>query len=128
MPPSDRSYQSSHEWAKLEDGLVTVGITDIAVERLSDLVFVDLPANGKTITQGEVFGEVESVKAVSELLSPVSGTVRAVNESVADQLDLLAKDPFGAGWLIKIEPDGDGGMDKLLNAEDYAKAAAEETH
>lgn len=128
MAPSDRRYHASHEWAKEENGVVTVGITDVAVARLSDLVFVDLPATGKVVAQGDVFGEIESVKAVSELLSPVSGEIVDVNAGLADELDTLASDPFEAGWMIKIRVEGDGGMGSLLDAEAYEQHAAADEH
>ncbi|MEZ5989918.1 MAG: glycine cleavage system protein GcvH [Planctomycetota bacterium] len=128
MSAKDCKYLESHEWARRDGDLVVVGITDVAVEQLSDLVFVDLPNPGVLVTQGEAFGEIESVKAVSELLSPVTGEVVEVNEELADDLDRLAKSPFEDGWMIKVRPDGDGGWSELLSAEDYAKVAAEGGH
>ena len=124
--PNDRKYQESHEWALEQDGLVVIGITAVAVERLSDLVFVDLPAVGKAVEKGAVFGEIESVKAVSDLISPVSGDVVEVHDSLADELDTLAQDPYGAGWMIKIKPAEGSTLDGLLDAEAYDKHAAEE--
>ena len=125
--PSDRRYHSSHEWAKEEDGCIVIGITDIAIQHLSDLVFVDLPELGLEIAKGEPFGEIESVKAVSDLLSPVSGNVVEVNEDIADQLETLAEDPYQNGWLIKVKPGADSGFDALLDHAAYdAHAASEE--
>ena len=103
MRPNDRKYLKSHEWCKVEDGVAAVGITDFAVEHLSDLVFLDLPARGSTVTAGEPFGEIESVKAVSDMYSPVTGTVVDVNETLVENLDELAADPFDSGWMIKVE-------------------------
>lgn len=128
MAPSDRRYQPTHEWAKQEDGQVTVGITDIAVQLLSDLVYVDLPETGRKVEQGDVFGEIESVKAVSELIAPVRGEITAVNVDLPDQLDTLARDPYGAGWLVKIQVDGDGGLAALMDAATYERHAAAEEH
>ncbi len=129
MAPSDRRYLASHEWAKREeDGTILVGITDFAIQHLSDLVFLDLPSTGSKVEQGAPFGEIESVKAVSELLSPVGGEVVEVNEDLADDLDTLASSPFEKGWMIRVRPEGDGGWDSLLEASAYEKAAAEERH
>ncbi len=124
--PSDTRYLASHEWARKDGDAVLVGITDVAVKHLSDLVFIDLPDSGTAVEQGQAFGEIESVKAVSELLSPVTGTIVAVNDGLVDNLGELADDPFGAGWMLRIEPNGDGGFESLLTAEAYEKVAAEE--
>jgi glycine cleavage system H protein len=127
MPaPTDRKYAKSHEWALEENGMITVGLTDVAIAHLSDLVFVELPAVGKEVTQGEAFGEIESVKAVSDLVSPVTGVVEEVHEEISDQLDVLSEDPFGKGWMIKVRPTGDSGMDALLDAAAYDQHAASE--
>jgi glycine cleavage system H protein len=126
MAPADRKYLKSHEWAKKnEDGSISVGITDVAVEHLSDLVFLDLPELGKVVEKEQPFGEIESVKAVSELLAPVSGEVINVNEDLADNLDQLAGSPFEEGWMIKIKPKNETQFDQLLSAEDYDKVAQE---
>ena len=124
--PSDRKYLASHEWAKDQDGEIIVGITDVAVELLSDLVYIDLPPVGKKVTQGEVFGEIESVKAVSDLVAPVNGEVTASNEDLADHLDDLAQDPFDKGWMIRIKPDGEASLDALMDAAAYVEHAAVE--
>ncbi|MHC5021021.1 MAG: glycine cleavage system protein GcvH [Planctomycetota bacterium] len=94
----------SHEWAKKDGDVFLIGITAHAVEQLGDLTFIDLPAEGDEVSKGEQWGEIESVKAVSELNAPVGGKVVAVNEGLADDLAPVASDPFGAGWMIKIEP------------------------
>ncbi|PIE22167.1 MAG: glycine cleavage system protein H [Planctomycetota bacterium] len=117
--PSDRKYLTSHEWALEADGLITIGITDVAIAHLSDLVFVDLPAPGKELVQGEPFGEIESVKAVSDLMSPVNGVVEEVHEEISDELDILASDPFDKGWIIKVRPSDNSGMAQLLDADAY---------
>lgn len=102
MRPSDRSYADSHEWAKLNGDVVLIGITDFAVEQLGELVYLDLPKAGRALRKGESFGEVESVKAVSDLYSPVDGEIVDVNAALADSLETLQTDPFGAGWLLKL--------------------------
>ena len=120
MRPNDRKYAQSHEWCKIEGGVATVGITDFAVSHLSDLVFLDLPETGSTVTAGESFGEIESVKAVSDLYSPVSGDVVEVNSDLPDNLDTLNADAFEAGWMIKVKSSGE--------SPDLMDAAAYEEH
>ncbi len=101
--PNDIQYTTSHEWVKLEGDVATVGITDFAVEHLGDLVFVDLPDVGQEVEMGAGAAEVESVKAVGEVMSPVGGEVVEVNEDLADDQAPLASDPYGAGWLFKVK-------------------------
>ena len=103
MRPNDRSYLKSHEWCKIENGIATIGITDFAVSHLSDLVFLDLPNKGGNVTIGESFGEIESVKAVSGLYSPVSGEIIEVNKDLTDNLEWLSSDPFAKAWMLKIK-------------------------
>ncbi len=119
-------YTKSHEWARKEDDLIVIGITDYAQQTLSDIVYVELPEEGDEITKGEAFGVVESVKAASDIYAPVSGEVVAVNEKLEDEPELVNSDPFGEGWLIKVRPDDAGEMDELLTPEDYEKVVAEE--
>jgi len=121
MRPRDRQYTATHEWAKSEADLVTVGITDFAVERLGDLTFLKLLKPSTTIGCDEPFGEIESVKAVAELYAPVAGTIVEVNEAAPDALDLVAQDPFEAGWLVRIRPSSPQRSAKLLSAEEYEK-------
>jgi glycine cleavage system H protein len=109
-------YTAEHEWVK-SDG--TVGITDFAQHELGDVVFVDLPSVGATVTAGKPFGSVESVKAVSDLFAPVNGTVAAVNEALSADPAAVNKDPYGAGWLIKINMANAGDLDKLMNDDAY---------
>ncbi|MCF0141210.1 MAG: glycine cleavage system protein GcvH [Mogibacterium sp.] len=109
-------YSQDHEWAKEEDGVVVVGITDYAQSELGDLVFVNLPEEGDEVVAGEAFGDVESVKAVSDVLSPVSGTVVAINEELLDSPQLINEDPYGA-WFIKVE--NAEGLDDLMDAAGY---------
>ena len=103
MRPNDRKFLKSHEWCKIENGVATIGITDYAVSHLSDLVFLDLPKKGASVTIGESFGEIESVKAVSSLYSPVSGEVIAVNKELPDHLEWLGEGPFTKAWMLKVK-------------------------
>ena len=117
--PTDLKYSKSHEWIKEEDGLTLVGISDFAQNALGDLVFVNLPQVGDDVTAGEAFGDVESVKAVSDLISPVTGVVCAVNEELEDSPENLNSDPYGA-WIIKVE--------EVTETEEMLDAAAYEAH
>lgn len=121
MPvPEDRRYSREHEWALPEpDGLVLVGITDFAQHELGDVVYVELPQPGDRVTQNAQMGEVESVKAVSELFSPVSGEVTAVNDEVKNAPELLNESPHEKGWLIRVKPDDPAELDTLLDAAAY---------
>lgn len=110
-------YSEEHEWVALEGTTATVGITDYAADALGDIVFVELPEVGASLTAGAVFGEVESVKSVSELFSPVTGTVVEVNAALADAPETINSDPFGEGWLVRVEIDTLG---PVLTAEEYA--------
>ena len=121
--PAEMKYSKDHEWMKEEDGVVVVGISDFAQDALGDVVFVNLPGEGDEVTAGEAFGDVESVKAVSDLVSPVSGTVCAVNEELLDEPEKLNKDPYGA-WLIKVENVSD--TSELLDAAAYEALCAQE--
>lgn len=127
--PEELLYAETHEWARVaeEDGqkVATIGISAFAVEQLTDLVFMELPAVGTLVeAQGE-FGEVESVKAVSPLYSPVAGEIVAVNEKLPEALELLGQDPFGAGWLIKVKVSDDSGLANLLDYAAYQKQCAD---
>ena len=120
-PPKDRRYTSSHEWALQEDGLIVVGITDYAVQELSDLVFIDLPVTGTNVTAGEHFGEIESVKAVSELSAPVSGSIVDVHSDLEDNLEPLVESPYEHGWIVKIDPSDPSEHRGLLSHVEYRK-------
>ena len=126
MAPSDRRYLESHEWAKKDGNVVTVGITAFAVEHLSDLTFLSLPAVGTQLQKGQRFGEIESVKAVSELFAPVGGKVTAVNQPLADDVASLSADPWNKGWMMKLEVASDAEWKSLLDAETYEKKCAQE--
>ena len=119
MRPDDRRYLKSHEWCKIEDGVATIGITDHAVENLSDLVFLDLPQPGTALSHSEPFGEIESVKAVSDLYSPVGGEVLEANQELPDDLDVLKSDPWDKGWMLKVKVSDESG--DLLDAAGYEK-------
>jgi glycine cleavage system H protein len=124
MRPNDRKYLKSHEWCKISNGIATLGITDYAVSHLSDLVFLDLPNKGSSVTMGTRFGEIESVKAVSDLYSPVSGEVIEVNKELPDNLDWLASSPFEKAWMIKVRVSAES-KDLLDQAAYDAHCAAE---
>ena len=121
--PTDLKYTKSHEWVKLENGIAVVGISDFAQDALGAVVFVNLPQVGDEVTAGEVFGDVESVKAVSDLICPVSGVVCAVNEELEDSPENLNADPYGA-WIIQVENITD--EEELLDAAAYEAFCAEE--
>ncbi|MGN8896446.1 glycine cleavage system protein GcvH [Flavonifractor sp. HCP28S3_F3] len=121
--PNELQYTRSHEWLLTEDGVATVGLTDFAQDALGDIVFVNLPQPGDEVNAGEAFGDVESVKAVSDVISPVSGVVMEVNEELVDNPALVNEDPYGA-WLIKVEQIT--GEEELLDAGAYEAHCAEE--
>ncbi len=127
--PGHLRYSETHEWTSLDGDVATVGITDFAVEQLQDLVFIELPKAGARVEKGKRFGEIESVKAVSDLVAPVSGEVTAVNEALDVDLGPLASDPFGAGWLVKVRvPDRESALAGLLDEAGYGKVTAEGGH
>ena len=121
--PAELKYSKSHEWIKTEDGITVVGITDFAQDALGDVVFINLPAEGDAVTAGESFGDVESVKAVSDIISPVTGEICEVNEALADAPETLNSDPYGA-WIIKVKDVT--GSEELLDAAAYEALCAEE--
>ena len=121
--PAEMKYSKDHEWMKEEDGVVGIGISDFAQDALGDVVFVNLPGEGDEVTAGEAFGDVESVKAVSDLVSPVTGTVCAVNEALLDEPEQLNKAPYDA-WLIKVKNVSD--TEELLDAVAYEAFCAQE--
>ena len=117
--PTDLRYLDSHEWARVDDGTARIGISDFAQDELGDVVFVDLPGEGEDVTAGEDFGVVESIKAVSDIYAPVSGTVTAVNDDLVDAPELINEAPYGDGWLVEVDLADDPGLDHLLSAEAY---------
>jgi glycine cleavage system H protein len=129
MKPEDLKYNPSHEWVGVaeENGqkIATIGITDFALQQLTDLVYMALPAVGKKVKSGQEFGEVESVKAVSPLYSPVDGEVIAVHSELADSLETLGDDPFGKGWMIKVKLDPGASLDGLMDYTAYRKQCSD---
>lgn len=118
--PNDRRYTKDHEWARSDEGHVVVGITDFAQDQLGDVVFVGLPEPGTEVQANQPLGEVESTKSVSDIYSPVSGKVTDKNAEVEQNPELINEDPYGRGWLVKIDPTGSG-LDDLMSAEDYER-------
>ena len=117
--PNDVKYTKEHEWIRQEGDVAYVGITDYAQEQLGDIVFVDIQTVGETLAADEVFGTIEVVKTISDLFLPVAGEVLEQNEALEEQPELVNKDPYGEGWLIKIKPAADADFDSLLDAEAY---------
>ena len=129
MRPDDRQYLPSHEWVKIDAQIATIGITDFAVNELcsgneGDLVYCDLPELGRLVGAGETFGEIESVKAVSDLNSPVAGEIIEVNPEIEDHLEILSDDPWDRGWLIKVKVSGESST-SLVDLAAYEKLVAE---
>ena len=119
MYPDDCQYTKEHEWVRLEDGIAVVGITDYAQDHLGDVVFVELPDVGTEVAQFEPFGVIDSVKASSELYSPLSGEVEAINDALTDQPELVNQAPYGEGWMIKVRPADLTELVQLLDAAGY---------
>ena len=117
--PTNVKYTNEHEWIRLEGDEAFVGITDYAQEQLGDIVFVDVTTEGETLEKGEVFGTIEVVKTVSDLFHPIGGEVLEINPELEEHPELVNKDPYGDGWLIKIKPTDTTEMDELLDAEAY---------
>jgi glycine cleavage system H protein len=127
--PAGLRYARTHEWARLEqDGTVTVGITDFAQEALGDVVFVEHPEIGRALEPSDEAGVVESVKAASDIYSPVAGTVVAVNEALEDAPEQVNQDPYGEGWFFRIEPADPAELDELMDPEAYARFCEAEQH
>jgi glycine cleavage system H protein len=121
--PTDRKYSKTHEWYLLEDDVVTMGITQFAADELSDLTFVELPEVGSKVSAGDTIGEVESVKATSEILTAVGGEVIAVNTELADHPELINDSAFEDGWMVKIRPASAEPLTELMDAGEYVKLA-----
>jgi len=117
--PEDCRYLDSHEWARRREGTVRVGISEFAQDELGDVVFVELPGEGDSLTRGEAFGVVESIKAVSDLYAPVSGTVVATNEDLRSAPELVNEEPYGDGWMLELDPDEGTTLDGLLSPGEY---------
>ena len=121
-------YAPTHEWALLEGNIATIGISKFAVDQLTDLIMIELPAVGTRVAPGKSFGEIESVKAVSDLYAPLAGEVVEVNKQVANNVSLLAEDPYDKGWLIKIKVDQPADTSGLMDLDTYESKVAEEGH
>lgn len=125
--PPDLRYTAEHEWGRLEsDGRITVGITDYAQDQLGDIVFLDLPDVGDGVTGGEPLGEIESTKSVSDIYSPVTGTVAEINLEARENPAVINQDPYGEGWMLRIAPDDPAEFEGLLTAQEYERSIAEE--
>lgn len=123
--PEELKYTSEHEWIRVEGEVAYIGITEHAQNQLGDIVFVDIPTVGEELNAGDVFGTIEVVKTISGLFMPVSGTILEQNEALEDKPELVNQDPYGAGWLIKIEPSADADFSVLLDAKEYKKTINE---
>ena len=129
MSPADRRYTREHEWARLDGDVVTIGITEFAQHQLGDVVFVELPRIGAKLTALRPFGVVESVKAASDLFSPISGEVTAINSALESAPEAVNHDPFGEGWIIRASASDPGELDTLLSSEQYDQfIEGEQTH
>ncbi|MCA9095703.1 MAG: glycine cleavage system protein GcvH [Planctomycetaceae bacterium] len=127
----DRSrlkFAKTHEWVHLEGNSAVIGISDFAVQALTDLVFMQLPAVGRALKPGEVFGEVESVKAVSDLYAPLAGTVTEVNADLPNNLEWLSEDPYGKGWILKLDVPAGTSLDNLMDPTAYEEHCKSESH
>lgn len=123
--PDDLKYSREHEWVLVEGNVATVGISSFAENQLGDVVFIELPAIGDAVAKDEAMGVVESVKAVSDVYSPVSGNVVEVNDDLPDNTEMVNDDPYGDGWMVKIEMSDPSDLDDLMDAEEYQKFIAE---
>jgi len=128
MDPTTLKYTPSHEWVHLEGDIATVGISKFAVDQLTDLIVIELPKVGASLTKGKPFGEVESVKAVSDLYAPVGGEVVEVNDAVAQDVQILADDPYTKGWLVKVKVADTSPVASLLDHNAYQARVADEAH
>ena len=124
--PNDLKYTSTHEWIRIEDSIATVGITDYAQHQLGDIVFVELPEVGMVLEKGSNAAEIESVKAVGDLIMPLSGEIIDINKSLADNPEIVSSSPFGNGWMIKIKFSHPSEIEELLSAEKYKDIAQNE--
>lgn len=126
MYPSELKYDKEHEWVRLDGDVAVIGISHFAQDQLGEVVYVDLPAEGDTVVAGETFGEIESVKSVSELYSPVNGEIIKVNDALEDAPETVNEDPYGEGWMIEVSLADATELDGLLSAEEYEAFVTEE--
>ena len=127
MYPEHFRYTKEHEWTRLEDDLVVIGITDYAQDALGEIVYIELPSEGDEITKGNPFGAVESTKSVSDLYAPVSGEVVEVNETLLDSPEAINEDPYGEGWMIKVKPYDAGELQDLMDSDEYSEFVEKES-
>jgi len=123
--PADLLYTKDHEWIKIDGSEATIGVTDFAQKELGDIVFVEVDTEGESLSEGDVFGTVEAVKTVSDLFMPISGTVSAVNEGLEDSPETVNQDPYGEGWMVKVEMEEGFDTSALLNADQYKEVIGE---
>ena len=126
MYPTDLRYDKEHEWVRLDGDVATIGISDFAQDQLGEVVYVTLPAVGDTVNAGDTFGEIESVKSVSELYSPVSGEVLKVNDALSATPETVNADPYGEGWMIEVKVEDSSEVDGLMSAADYEAFLADQ--
>ncbi|MBS3097164.1 glycine cleavage system protein GcvH [Candidatus Woesearchaeota archaeon] len=126
--PKNLKYSKEHEWIKVEGDIAVVGITDFAQKQLTDIVFVELPEEGKHVTQGKAMAVVESVKSVSDVFAPVSGEVVDINSELVDAPEILNKEPYGKGWIVKVKIENKSELNNLLSTEGYEKFLRETKH
>lgn len=124
MYPSDIRYSKTHQWARVEGNTATIGITDYAQDQMGDLVYIELPETGNEVSEGDVVGSIESVKAVSDLQTPVSGTITEVNQALPDAPEKMNQSPYAEGWIAKIEIADPSELDQLLDADAYREFVA----
>jgi glycine cleavage system H protein len=125
--PDDLLYTEEHEWIQIEEDSATIGITDYAQQELGDVVYVELPEQGLSMESGQTFGSVESVKAVSEIYAPLTGTVSEINQKLEDAPETVNEDPYGEGWMIRLEVEDSAEVGELMSAADYRSYLDEET-
>lgn len=128
MDPKKLKYAKTHEWALIEGNICTVGLTKFAVDQLTDVIYIDMPDVGDPALKGDSFGEIESVKAVSDIYAPVEGEIIEVNDKLVADPTAISKDPFGNGWLVKIKLTGKQNLDHLMSHDAYEKQIASDTH
>ena len=126
MYPKNLKYSQTHEWVKIDRDIVTIGITDFAAKRLTDLAYLELPSIGEKVAKDSSFGVVETVKAVSDLYSPISGKIIKVNENLSKEPDIVTEDPYGEGWMIMVEIEGLSELDALMDSEEYEQLVKKE--
>jgi len=125
MEPVELKYAKEHEWVRVEGDTAVIGVSEFAQEQLGEVVYVDMPSQGDSVSAGETFGEIESVKSVSELYSPVSGEIVAVNEALSDTPEVVNSSPLGDGWMIKVRMSDPAQLDELMSAEEYEAFVSE---